>query len=234
MLLRYVLAVLAVLALTSFSGCTTSPVEFTQLRGLTAVVSSPTNSPSNTSESDDYDDDRNEDPFGWGQPTLEVSGFYVPSLKVKADEDETERDQGIEFDADLNHGSGFGVRVAGRGEKNTGVALLYITTKHTERETRRDARLHQAYVELFARTPPIHDYISPTFGAAIGVGGAVYDFRQGFDDTGGAAGMIRGEVGITVAKRLDLTFGGAGFLWGYPGETVGYGGFISFQGHIRF
>ena len=46
--------------------------------------------------------------------------------------------------------------------------------------------------------------------------------------------MIRGEAGITVLGQFDLVIGGGGFLWGYPGETIGYGGVWTLGGNLRF
>lgn len=167
-------------------------------------------------------------------PVLEIGGFWVPALKVKEDEDETEPGSGIEFDADLNYGDGWGARVAVASRSNTSVGVIYLTTEHTERMADRSARTHQVYAEIFQRLEIDNDYLYPTAGVGFGLGAAAFDFRERFDDTGAAAGMVRAEIGITIARRLDLVVGGAGFLWGYPGETIGYGGFFTIGGTLRF
>lgn len=166
---------------------------------------------------------------------LEVSGFWVPAFKVNPDEDERERNQGIEFDADLDTGSGWAARIGVGGDhRGQGLGLLYMTTRHREDLTRRHARTHSGYLEYLMRTPHSRGPLDATFAAGIGVGGAAFDFDGGFDDTGGGAVMLRGEVGLRLFHQIDLTVGGGGFLWGYPGETIGYGGFFTVGGSVRF
>ena len=173
---------------------------------------------------------------GGPRPTdLVVSGFWVPAFKVNPDEDEREPSQGIEFDADLDTGQGWAARVGFSGdETKSGLGLLYMTTRHRESVTRRHARTHSGYLELLLRTPESRGPLDANFAVGIGVGGAAFDFDGGFDDSGGAAVMIRGEMGLTLFRQFDLTVGGGGFLWGYPTETIGYGGFFTIGGTVHF
>lgn len=76
------------------------------------------------------------------------------------------------------------------------------------------------------------------YGARLGMGdrdsdlGILYlrtrhfDFDRRFHDTGGAAGLARGEVGVALARFLRVHVGGGGFVWGYPGTTLGTGAFL--------
>ena len=163
---------------------------------------------------------------------LEVSGFWIPVMSVSADEDRGETDNGIEFEADLESGTGFGARF-GVGETH-GLGLLYLTTHHDERDVDTSARTHAAYLEYLLRlieskSDPIHAHVS----VAAGVGGAAFDFDRALDDTGGAAGQLRVEAGVG-SESVRLTLGAGGFLWGYPGETIGTGGFLTLGMLVRF
>ncbi len=95
-------------------------------------------------------------------------------------------------------------------------------------------RTHQAYIEYMHRTSLSRDPVAGRAAFGAGVGGAGFDFDRDLDDTGGAAVMIRAEAGLTLFRRFDLVVGGAAFLWGYPGETVGYGGFLTLGASVRF
>lgn len=162
-----------------------------------------------------------------------VTAFWIPGLAISPDEDSTESDGGREFDADLDTGDGWGVRVNG-GSDGGGLGLLYMTTSHEERESDSRVRTHSAYLEYLTRLVESGgDGIGFHIGVAAGVGGAAFDFNEAFDDTGGAAGLARIEVGAGT-NRLRLTLGGGGFIWGYPGETIGSGAFATIGLTLRF
>jgi hypothetical protein len=157
-------------------------------------------------------------------PKPYVSGFWVPTMTISADEDEAEPGGDIRFDADLGSGSGWAVRT-GFHEDGEGLGVLYMTTRHSERSAGTHARTHSAYLEYYH--PLVREEEMPLFvGLAGGVGGAAFDFDSTFDDTGAAAGMARFEVGFAPTENLSIRVGGGGFLWGYPGETIGTGGFV--------
>ena len=172
------------------------------------------------------------------RPSVTLSTFWIPYLHVRADEDAHEPGSGILFEADLASGAGWGVR-AGFGERKyssqVSLGLLYETTLHRERDFGTHARTHSAYLEMLATAAgPQKGPIKAMVGVGAGVGGAAFDFHRGYDTTGGAAIQGRLVAGISIYDALSLEAGGAAFLWGYPGETMGYGAFWTLGASLTF
>ena len=163
-------------------------------------------------------------------PTL--TGFYIPVMGIIVDEDEDEPGLGIEFKADLKRGSGWGARV---GISSTGenpgnfidVGLLYFKTQHDEKTTDSSVRTEAVYLEALLVGMRGSGPARFTLALGLGVGGVGFNFDRTFDNTKAAAGEMRVELGVELWERLKLQAGGGGFLWGYPTETVGYGGFAT-------
>jgi len=164
---------------------------------------------------------------------LNFSGFYIPLMGISEDVDGSEPGGGIEFDADLNTGHGYGVRAGLESDEGKfGIGLLYITSEHQERWLDSDVTTHSGYLDLYGRR-----YISDTIflEADFAAGGAVFDFKENvYDDTGGGALLARGSLGWSATDNIDLHIGGGGFMWGWPGETVGKGGFFTTGVSVRF
>ncbi|MEM7231346.1 MAG: hypothetical protein AAF517_04195 [Planctomycetota bacterium] len=171
-----------------------------------------------------------------------IAGFWLPAVKIQPDKDERESNDGLEFDADLATGSGFGVQLSLEGgsdprgtRRSVGsVGLLYLNSRHSERDVETHAHLHQLFVEARGRRFLSRGPVQPHFGLGVGLGGMILDFDDRFDDTGGIAGSVRGEVGVRVVDHFEVTAGAIGFAWGYPGEWVGYGGTFILGGMVRF
>lgn len=167
-----------------------------------------------------------------------LSAFGIPYAKLKADEDENEPDLGRWYKADLDDGYGWGARVGyGRrsGWVRSSLGVLYQTSLHKERDYETSARAHAAYLELLLDGAfPRDSEVKFVAGAGFGVGGAVIDFHHYFDDTGGAAIEGRLILGVEIGSVLEAGASGALFLWGYPGETMGYGSFVTLGGGLRF
>lgn len=158
-------------------------------------------------------------------PTPRVEAYWIPALSVIADEDPNEPGGDVHFDADLRTGDGWAARI-GLHEQGSGFGLLYMTTLHSEKSASTTARTHAAYLEFRLSTD--RDQEAPFFfgSLAAGAGAAIFEFSDGYDDTGAAAGMSRLEVGFVPVDRLSVIVSGGGFLWGYPTETIGYGAFL--------
>jgi hypothetical protein len=162
----------------------------------------------------------------------QVEGFWVPVLAMQGDIDSDEPEGGVEFEADVESGPGWGVRYdLVNTESRTAFGGLYIGTSHTERQTGRDVDVHAAYVTVSGDFEPVEGILTRV---TLGAGGVVVDFSQSFDDTGGGALMIAGGFGLEVTESLRAGIDGGGFLWGYPGETIAYGGFCTLSLACRF
>lgn len=160
------------------------------------------------------------------------SAFWVPAMSVLTNSDHLGTDARPDG-PDLHSGSGFGARL-GFQDGYQGFGILYLHTRHEEGPT--DARMHSHSVVLeYLGTLGWHEeppFIYGSMGA--GVGGTVLDFNRHFDDTGGVTAMIRGEVGFALARFLRLHVGGGGYLWGYPGTTLGTGAFVTLGATLAF
>ena len=168
--------------------------------------------------------------FDLSRPTVSV--FYVPFLKVQADEDEEEPEEDILFEADIDTSCGWGVRIGLADIDNKwDVGILYLTSRHNEKSTDSNVDLHSAYLD-FVRNVRLNDNLYLTGG--LSGGAAMFDFSETFDDTGGLAAMLRLGLGVAFSENFTLQVGGAYFLWGYPGETIGYGGLGLAGGMVRF
>ena len=161
-----------------------------------------------------------------------LTGFYIPVMGIIIDEDEDEPGLGIEFKADLKRGSGWGGRVgisrSGENPNNfIDVGLLYFKTQHDEKTTDSSVRTEAVYLESLLVQTRGSGPARFTMALGLGVGGVGFNFSRTFDNTKAAAVETRLEFGVELWERLKLQAGGGAFLWGYPTETVGYGGFAT-------
>jgi hypothetical protein len=184
--------------------------------------------------------DVREDPHTYPNEPLEMDSgwhgrielFWVPVLGMKADIDEDEPGGGVEFGAEIESASGWGARCEfSRGSSKTAWGLMYTGTSHTEESTGSDVDIDAAYLigsSYLEVGPRVVGRLT------LGVGGVIVDFSEGFGDTGGGAAMIGGGLGVEVVENLYVGIDGGGFLWGYPGETIAYGGFMTLGAAYRF
>lgn len=150
---------------------------------------------------------------------LEV--FWVPFLDMEADIDEKEPGGDVHFAADIDAGSGWGLRYNRYNSKGTlALGAMYMGSKHTERLTDADVNIHAGYA-----TVSMHYDLTNRLAAQVmlGVGGVVVDFSRGFDDTGGIAGLVTGGLRFQLMENLYAVADIGGFFWGYPGETIADG-----------
>ncbi len=179
---------------------------------------------------------------GCQKTILNMSGFYIPAMGIDEDEDASEPGGGVEFDANLNTGHGYAIRAIFENnhdlddksptEMITGFGMLYINSTHQDQWYDSDVITHSGYLDLYCKKPISEKLFMET---DFGVGGAVFDFTENvYDDTGGGALLLRLGFGIAASKTVDLHVGAGGFMWGWPGETVGHGGFITTGASVRF
>ncbi len=177
-----------------------------------------------------------------------ATAAWVPALTVTADVDDDEYTGGVEFDADLDTGEGFAaaLRVDSRGEQIGSVApqeddsanyvleAAYLTSEHHDRPTGATERTHAIFgiASIGTRLGGSAFAIAPRVGA--GIGALVFDFDSRIHDTGGPAALVRGVLDIEIGGVVIGEAAIGAFLWGWPGETAGYGGFVSLGGGLRF
>jgi hypothetical protein len=159
--------------------------------------------------------------------------MWIPALIVDPDIDETEPGMGIEFDADLDTGTGWGAR-AGIGDDAAEAGFVFWTTHHDERSRGGSVDVYGVHAEAL---------IGPTLGegairfrprGGVGLGAVVFDFDRFFDDTGGLSADVRVQAEVLFAGHGSLRVGASGFLWGYPGETIGTGALLTLEGGLSF
>ncbi len=190
-------------------------------------------------------DDREDPPFA-----LDVSLFWIPVMTASADQDENEPGAGILFEADLRSDSGWGIRVTlplpesgvppkeEKDESSSGVpraGLFYMTSDHEERNAVTHARTHSLYLELESTWSTEHEKreLFAYGGLSAGFGAAGFDFEDVYEDTGAAAAEARAVVGLTW-RWFSLEATGGGYVWGYPGETIGRGFFLTVAVVLRW
>jgi hypothetical protein len=157
-------------------------------------------------------------------------GFYLaayshPAVSLTADEDPDEPGQGIEFEADLRTGAGYGL-AAGVLFDGVGLGLLYLTSDHTERQSEADARFHAAFVEALLHGEEDLGWARGTLTLGLGVGAGGVDFVDLIPDSGGTAIEGRLMLGLQFSHAA-FEVGGGAFSWGTPGETVGNGTYLA-------
>ncbi|MBI5851266.1 MAG: hypothetical protein HZB39_09580 [Planctomycetes bacterium] len=170
-----------------------------------------------------------------------ITVAWIPALSAEADIDEFELNGGIEFDADLDAGDGIWIsaRLEGTEEEDEDAVLyavepFYATTSHTDAFTGAgvDTHLLGGMASIGVRIGGDAFALTPRFGA--GVGAAIFDFDSAVRDTGGALAIGRAVLGIEVAKHAIGEIAIGAYLWGWPTETVGTGGFLTLGGGVQF
>ena len=159
---------------------------------------------------------------------LHADAFWVPAIWIEPDLDDEPMPE-----PDLDTGSGLGLRLSMQG-RNQGVGLLYVTTWHDKRATGTSAQTHSLYADFMARER-IYGGTPRTYLAFDGgLGLAWLDFDGPFDESVTGAIQLRGMLEMELGRSFGLQGGIAGFLWGYPGETVAYGSYIFLGAELIF
>lgn len=163
-------------------------------------------------------------------------GFWVPALSIEADTDEAEPGLGIEFDADVKTGRGWGGWAGFANYDETGgmgLGLMYTNTRHMERTYDAPVDVHAAYLEVMGMARFGDDDFALYGEAGIGIGGVVVDFTKHFDDEGGLAGSFRLGVGLEVL-HLHVGISGGVYTFGYPTETIAKGAYAMVEAGFYF
>lgn len=137
-------------------------------------------------------------------------------------------------DPKLDTGAGFGVG-AGVSNGDQGVGLLYIGTFHDSDRLSGTTEMHSFLADFRARGLIWHQgdsngYLHFTAGGGftdIQTPGGVRDETEGII-------QLRGLLELEFHHRFSLHLGGGGFLFGHPGDTVGYGSWLMAGGGLRF
>ncbi|MCA8925577.1 MAG: hypothetical protein KDD82_27460 [Planctomycetes bacterium] len=155
---------------------------------------------------------------------LEVG--YLPWVDVTADKDYLEPRDGVLFDPRVGPGTGLLGRVSIGKEVSLG--LSYQLSEHLERTFDARTRLHLGVLDLsIGGGIPAKGPVQLHGTLGVGVGATVFDFERGYHDTGGAAGTLRGKLGLRVYGRLEVFVEVGGFVWGWDDEAVGWGAWLA-------
>ncbi|MGE0712577.1 MAG: hypothetical protein AB7N76_20350 [Planctomycetota bacterium] len=163
---------------------------------------------------------------------VRLEAYFLPVVGLRADVDRCEPNGGILWKANARSGPGIATRLAFGDVVSVG--LLYLASRHEE--TRRDTRLdaHSLYLDVLVGGALNEGPLEFCLFLGAGVGGAIFDFDSGFHDTGGAAINVRLQTALRIMEYIELQAGAGCFLWGYPGETIGSGGFVQLGLALRF
>lgn len=168
---------------------------------------------------------------------VHIRGLILPVVWLEADED-TEIDgstsNGFEQELDAGWGAGALLQVGGYQR----IGLAYQFSRHNdEGPADKSVTAHAVYLEG-AVMQPIVEAVSGGFRMdlelAVGVGGAWFDAPAEADLDGGGALAGRAMLEAAVADRVSVGAGMNAFLWGYPGETIGYGFGLILSGGVSF
>jgi hypothetical protein len=160
-----------------------------------------------------------------------VSVVYIPYLDAVADIDPRELDGGVLFDHSLNVGEATGIKLSRAYEQHKSADVLsiaYYLGRQTEKGIDSDVRSHTVYFEYAAeRYETIHPEIHAFGSMFIGSGLVNFDFRNNQSHEWGGAAEIGLRLGLKLSQRVKAGLSTALYLWGYPGETIGHGSYLS-------
>lgn len=168
--------------------------------------------------------------FDFKGATLIFSATMIPALSFYADKDAGEANEGIEFDANLNSGSGYALRL-GLGNENESLGFTYMTTQHTETQTGEESQMNALFLEGAAKKWFNTRYYTEI---GVGIGGMVFDLPQGYKSADGLAGLARLAIGLELVEHVQVQVGAGMFRWGHPGETYGNGSYLELGGVWQF
>ena len=194
----------------------------------TPVQANPNETPKDSHAFSNYTSTRRQ--YTSADPRWVVSATAIPALSLYADKDSDEVNDGIEFDADLNSGSGYAVRL-GLGNDSNGIGFTYVTTQHTETQSGEPARLDAFFLEATHQMWYEHYYYAEV---GLGGGGIVFDLPPGYKNGDGLVGLIRLALGMEPVENVRLQVGVGMFRWGHPGETYGNGSYLELGGIVQF
>lgn len=174
----------------------------------------------------------------FSQDAYRISGVYSPYFDAYADIDPKELNGGILFDHDLRSGHGAGLKLSkinNQYKTTTVLSLAYYQGRQKEIENKKTVRSHSLYFEI----GPEYNYmlskdINPFMAFMVGAGAVKFDFQNNESQEWGGASELGFQLGVKFLGRFKTSIGGAYYLWGYPGETMGYGVNISSEIGIEF
>lgn len=164
-----------------------------------------------------------------------VEGVYLPYVGLGSNT--RGRDnivfRNLELKSDPAVGHGLGGRLA-VGNEFLSLGVFYLYSHHDDRDNPTTLDIHQAYVDVLFGLSGGNRWIRASLQLGAGFGGVGYHYERLFRDAGGGAveGRVRGAV--TIADHLELAATAGLFLWGYPGRTIGTGGFAGFEVGLVF
>lgn len=172
---------------------------------------------------------------------LYVGAFLIPAMRLKADEDPGERNQGVVFDADLQNGNGSGVvlgtRYASDGDSKlqSEARVRFFHTEHRERSNGETVDNYALTGGLVFATDLVEGNnlsFGPYFGVGVGLGFLDFDFA--YDDELSALFDANIGLNLEVGERLSMFVEGGIMLHGYPSETTATSAYFGVGGRIGF
>jgi hypothetical protein len=162
---------------------------------------------------------------------LSVEAFWLPVVGLHVSRGTRELDS--EWNVDAKTGDGLMVRVS-VGEEYVTLGLSGHVSHHEERkkDTRLDA--YALYLDGQAGGALNEGPVEWVLFVGAGVGLAGFDFEDHFHDTVTAAGQIRLQTGVRFFEHVELLVNASWFHWGYPGHSIGNGGYLGIGLSLRF
>ncbi|MBL4845795.1 MAG: hypothetical protein JKY65_09730 [Planctomycetes bacterium] len=161
---------------------------------------------------------------------VRLEAFYLPVVGMHIDRNVRHLDR--DWNVDPKTGSGLFLRLSGGDKASLG--LSGHVSRHRERNLDTWFDAYAFYLDGQVGGALNEGPVEIVLYLGVGIGLAGFDFQDHFQDTVAAAAQIRLQGGLRILEHVELLANAAWFHWGYPGTSIGNGGYLGLGLSLRF
>jgi hypothetical protein len=161
---------------------------------------------------------------------VRLEAFALPVVGLHVDREE--RRSNVKWNVRAKTGDGLYARLSFGDLASIG--LSGHVSHHRERKRNTSLDAYALYIDGQVGGALNEGPVEVVLYLGLGIGLAGFDFEDHFDDTVAAAGQIRLQTGLRIFEHVEILANAAWFHWGYPGDSIGDGGYLGLGLALRF
>lgn len=171
----------------------------------------------------------------WGmdfdkETIVRLEAFSLPVVGLHVDREE--RRSNVKWNVRAKTGDGLYARLSVGDLASIGLSGHVSQHRERKRDTFLDA--YALYIDGQVGGALNEGPVEVVLYLGLGIGLAGFDFEDHFDDTVAAAGQVRLQAGLRIFEHVEILGSAAWFHWGYPGDSIGDGGYLGLGLALRF
>jgi len=164
------------------------------------------------------------------ETVVRLEAFALPIVGLHVDREE--RRSNVKWNVRAKTGDGLYARLSVGDLASLG--LSGHVSHHRERKRNTSLDAYALYIDGQVGGALNEGPVEVVLYLGLGIGLAGFDFEDHFDDTVAAAGQVRLQAGLRIFEHVEILANAAWFHWGYPGDSIGDGGYLGLGLALRF